>query len=177
MCLGEVSKGLGNCSAMVDFHIDGGREGLSALVGGCVKLWLLAPLTPKDCPTFTTHAHETRRIYRILPLLEGCLMMVTTSEEVVYLAASCLHANITLKQGFLTGIDFVTCNTIQTCFDSLIVSLDTGNSDHFQRDFDTFLESLSAALETIGTRAQALEVWIAHQTDERDRKSQNAEKR
>ena len=148
--------------AFVDLHIDGGKEGLSALLANCEKVWLLAPMTPKNSAVFQSAARVTDRyLHYCLPQLEGCIVTTTNSKEVLYIPAGCLHSTITVSAGFLIGIDFVYEGSIVTSYHTIITLLGVDGDSHAQEDLDTFCLAIEhALLGTTMSQQSAMRGWL-----------------
>ena len=148
--------------AFVDLHIDGGKEGLSALLANCEKVWLLAPMTPKNSAVYQSAARVTNRyLHYCLPQLEGWIITTTSLKEVLYIPAGCLHSTITVSAGFLTGIDFVSEGLIVTSYHIIITLLEVDGDDHVQEDLDTFCLAIEHTLfETIMSQQSVMQKWL-----------------
>ena len=147
-----VSKG-----AIFNFHMDAGMEGLSAVVKPCIKVWFLAPPTPTNLETLKRSPELRPEDY------EGCVMTVTTHEEVIYLPAGCIHGTFTFEAGFLTGITFYDEHSIRGVFASFLYALDVDNGGHLETDLRLFCKVFDQALRSESTsKHTARELWEKH---------------
>ena len=150
---------IASSGALVDLHIDGGRAGFSALLQDCRKVWFLAPMTDRNGEIFAS-MKSSSRLLENLSSLEGCVVTMTTSDEVLYLPAGCLHATVTLERGYLTAIGFMTASAVRTAFKTFRVLLKVDEDEHLAEDLSNFCHIIQSALKSKEEQERAAEEWL-----------------
>lgn len=102
--LAEVhTANIGFANQAVNFHIDTGYAGLSALAGDCEKIWLIAP--PREANVELLEG-EVRTLPHLVTNLAKLVVFRQTSSEVMFLPPGVIHATFTVKTGILYGNNF-----------------------------------------------------------------------
>jgi hypothetical protein len=105
----QHTANIGFANQVVNFHIDTGYAGLSALAGDCEKIWLLAP--PREA-NLELLGGEHRTLPDLVTNLMKLVIFRQTSQEVVFLPPGVIHATFTVKTGILYGNNFRTRQNI-----------------------------------------------------------------
>ncbi|KAH8889914.1 hypothetical protein GQ53DRAFT_842479 [Thozetella sp. PMI_491] len=137
----------------VDLHVDHGKHVVTAVHGGCVKLWALYPWTNHNRKVYEKHAGEHDMFIRLHTLLEHGEFPLTEDGEALYLTAGCLHATYTLQGGPTSGIEYTTKECINYTFPVLQVDLRVFGSD--EDSSRPFLESIIMAARSEDTKDKA----------------------
>jgi hypothetical protein len=105
----QHTANIGFANQVVNFHIDTGYAGLSALAGDCEKIWLLAP--PRESNVELLGGDNQTLLY-LVANLAGLVVFRQTSSKVVFLPPGVIHATFTVKTGILYGSNFLTRQNI-----------------------------------------------------------------
>ncbi|RKK33096.1 hypothetical protein BFJ66_g15062 [Fusarium oxysporum f. sp. cepae] len=142
----------------IDVHIDQGYEGITLVGLGCVKLWMVFPLTEYNLAIWD----ECREYQEILAgcwdRLEKGKVAIQTGDKAIILKPGLLHSTFTLRGGLVFGITYIT----ESCLTVTPRLLRIENA-HFKKvgddDWSPFLESvyICMSLES-GRRDEALRV-------------------
>ncbi|KAJ9650320.1 hypothetical protein H2198_010375 [Neophaeococcomyces mojaviensis] len=147
--------------SFVDLHIDYGRDGISATLHECEKVWMVYPPTPHNLQWMAEHRGQHAKLAHGMTVLEGGVVVHTTSAEAIYLPAGCLHAVFTVASGFLVSMDCTTQISVWPCAQYLRYNVQAEFEADEQRDcYFLFLEALDVALQNAGER-DAFRAWIA----------------
>jgi hypothetical protein len=101
----QHTANIGFANQVVNFHVDTGYAGLSALAGDCEKMWLLAP--PREA-NLELLAGESPTLPELVANLSKLVVCRQTSSEVMFLPPGVIHATFTVKTGILYGNNFRT---------------------------------------------------------------------
>lgn len=139
---------------------DYGRDGISAALHECEKVWVMYPPTPQNLQWMADHRGQQAKLAKGMAVLEGGVVVHTTSAEAVYLPAGCLHAVFTVSGGFLVSIDCTTQMSVWPFAQYLRYNVQAEIEANEQRDcYFLFLDSLDVALQNAGER-DAFRGWI-----------------
>ncbi|KAL6240325.1 hypothetical protein RBB50_012763 [Rhinocladiella similis] len=146
--------------SFVDLHIDYGKDGISATLHECEKVWVMYPPTPHNLQWMAEHRGQQAKLAQGMAVLEGGVVAHTTSAEAVYLPAGCLHAVFTVAGGFLVSIDCTTQRSVWPFAQYLRHNVQAELEAHEQRNcYFLFLDSLDVALQNAGER-DAFRAWV-----------------
>lgn len=101
----EHTANIGFANQVVNFHIDMGYAGMSALAGDCEKIWLIAP--PREANVELLEG-ENQSLPHLVASLAKLAVFRQTSAEVMFLPPGVIHATFTAKTGILYGNNFRT---------------------------------------------------------------------
>ncbi|KIW36086.1 uncharacterized protein PV06_11600 [Exophiala oligosperma] len=147
--------------SFVDLHIDYGKDGISATLHECEKVWVMYPPTPHNLQWMAEHRGQQAKLRQGMAVLEGGVVAHTTSAEAVYLPAVCLHAVFTVAGGFLVSIDCTTQRSVWPFAQYLRYNMQAELEANEQRNcYFFFLDSLDVALQNAGAR-DALRAWVS----------------
>ncbi|KAJ9662593.1 hypothetical protein H2198_001265 [Neophaeococcomyces mojaviensis] len=147
--------------SFVDLYIDYGRDSISATLHECEKVWMVYPPTPHNLQWMAEHRGQHAKLAQGMAVLEGGVVVHTTSAEAIYLPAGCLHAVFTVAGGFLVSMDCTTQTSVWPCGQYLRYNVQAEFEADEQRDcYFLFLEALEVALQNAGER-DAFRAWIA----------------
>ncbi|KIW36686.1 uncharacterized protein PV06_11101 [Exophiala oligosperma] len=146
--------------SFVDLHIDYGKDGISATLHDCEKVWMIYPPKPHNLQWMAEHRGQQAKLAQGMGVLEGGVVAHTTSAEAIYLPAGCLHAVFTVAGGFLVSIDCTTRRSVWPFAQYLRYNIQAELEATEERNcYFLFLDSLEAALQNAGER-DAFRAWI-----------------
>jgi hypothetical protein len=136
-------------------------DGISSPVDECKKLWFLYPGTELNLSLMNREQGQHAKFARLPALLEGGMVVRTTSRDALYIPAGCLHVVFTIRGGFLASIDCTTRDSIwpftQYLKSNLATALDVEGQRHC---LFLFLECLAVALNH-GRSQKAINGWVS----------------
>ncbi|CAG8957835.1 hypothetical protein HYFRA_00000175 [Hymenoscyphus fraxineus] len=142
-----------------DLHIDP-TDGLSIPLGTCTKIWILFPPTPKNLSLLAKNEGRRSKTQRIGHLLEGGILLTTTSSSAIYLPVGCIHGVFTTSGGFLNALDFTTPDSIKTYPLLLAAGIDRKSSSFAEEVLGWFLDCVELGLDG-QQEGEAVEAWVA----------------
>ncbi|KIW36546.1 uncharacterized protein PV06_11200 [Exophiala oligosperma] len=146
--------------SFVDLHIDYGKDGISATLHDCEKVWVMYPPTPRNLQWMAEHRGQQAKLAQGMGVLDGGVVAHTTLAEAVYLPAGCLHAVFTLVGGFLVSIDCTTQRSVWPFAQYLRYNMQAELGATEERNcYFLFLQSLDVALQNAGER-DAFRAWV-----------------
>ena len=102
--LEHITMNIANNGAYVNWHVDMGMAGLSAIAGACEKTWLFAELTQHNFEQFMKWQQSaTRPFDKLLVVLEKVFVLRQASTGIVWVPPGAIHATFTTSPGFLYG--------------------------------------------------------------------------
>jgi hypothetical protein len=137
-------------------------DGLSSPLHDCEKIWLLYPPTQCNLSLMKRADGQHGKLARIGHLLEGGIIVRTSSADAIYIPAGCMHAVFTLHGGFLVALDCTTSKSIWAFAQYLQHGLDVSLDVEGRREcLFFFLESLEVALHNSLTAPDAVRAWLS----------------
>ncbi|KAI1322671.1 hypothetical protein F5Y16DRAFT_30647 [Xylariaceae sp. FL0255] len=141
-----------------ELHVDHGKHGVTLLHGGCVKLWVLYPLTPHNLERFSTLHRSDTTFIELQGQLEGGELCVQTEHQAIYLPPGCIHGTYTLQGGLTPGIEFSTVECLEPA--AKMWDLNSERARLCGNDCYPLLEAVIMGLrsETPARRVEAMEI-------------------
>jgi hypothetical protein len=99
----DVSANLGFKDQYINYHIDTGCAGITALAGKCQKIWLCAPPNKDNLALLTG---ENTSLAYLTGKLEDLATFIQTSSHAIFLPPGLIHATFTIESGILYGNNF-----------------------------------------------------------------------
>jgi hypothetical protein len=157
--LAEVyTANLGFANQVINFHIDMGYAGLSALAGDCEKIWLLAP--PRE-DNVNMLADEEHTLLSLVENLDGLVVMRQTAAEVMFLPPGVIHATVTIKTGILYGCNFRTRENIFGATMGLLHMMDEPDEEAAWEERDRVIRTWIDTLRVIAQHGDDRDVGEA----------------
>lgn len=160
----EHTLNIGFANQLVNFHVDTGYAGLSALAGDCEKVWLLAP--PRD-PNIKLLGEDHTFPYLVANLTPLAVFR-QTSTDVIFLPPGLIHATYTIKTGILYGNNFRTRENVFGATMGLVnIMRELSQGDNWAEQ-DRVIESWIFTMRDIaeyGTKDEKREALFAFRLD------------
>ncbi len=85
---------------------------ISPLIDECEKIWFLYLGTEFSLSLMQNEQGQLAKFARLGGVLEGGVVVRTTSKDALYIPAGCAHGVFTIRGGFLLTIDCTTRDSI-----------------------------------------------------------------
>ena len=122
---------IGFVNQVVEFHINTGYAGLTAVAGDCEKIWLIAPPVPEN---FELLSGKDMSLLFLVEHLTDLAIFRQTAAHVMFLPPGVIHATFTVKTGILYGTNFRTRQNIFGATVGLLHSMAEGVDGGEERD-------------------------------------------
>ena len=144
-----------NILTVVD-HLDG----ISTVIGSCVKLWLIFPPTSVNLALMGEADGQKAKFHRISERMEGGVIYKMTSADALYVPVGTIHIVFTIQGGFLFTIDFTTSISAKPMLKLITSGMDElKNKQDKLFDQKKFLVALEISLWNNKVES-ALRTWI-----------------
>ncbi|CAG8971725.1 hypothetical protein HYALB_00007205 [Hymenoscyphus albidus] len=118
------------------------------------------PPTPKNLSLLAKNEGRRSKTQRIGHLLEGGIILTTTSSSAIYLPVGYIHGVFTTSGGFHNALDFTTPDSIKTYPLLLSASIDRNSTSFAEEVLGWFLDCVELGLDG-QQEGEAVEAWVA----------------
>ncbi|KAH6695093.1 hypothetical protein F5X68DRAFT_272569 [Plectosphaerella plurivora] len=140
-----------------------GKHVLTALMGGCVKLWELWPPTDLNMRIYERCCASPASWATEEGSLEHCCYALTTDDKAIYLPPGWIYATTTLAGGTATNSKFITASCLQIA--QKVWSAESSTSKKTSGQSQSFVDAILAALDEEATKDEGLVVFCQATND------------
>jgi hypothetical protein len=137
-------------------QVDHGKHGLTALSGGCVKVWEMWPPTDDNLKIYRKCFANPALWKGEEDKLKHACYAVTTEDLAIHLRPGWLHATTTLRGGGTSGIEFTSADCLRVA--TRVWSIESSVLKKEPAENWPFVEAILSALDHKDTQDEGLAV-------------------